>query len=189
MMMGVADNADATCRSRDAARQKRGPCSLGPRAPPARQRSVQPALLVLSIRQCGGRPGCPQTAPSWRSRSLDLHARSSSAAAARPVSARTAAPAVEACATSCCSASRRNRSSGAPPDAQARRSRAAHRASDALRRRARFSRAARPLRLRRSRGGRRGGSRVLGAARAPRGRQRRRRVRPGAGAAGRRGGR
>ncbi len=34
-------------RSRDAARQKRGPCSLGPRARPARQHSVRPALLCL----------------------------------------------------------------------------------------------------------------------------------------------
>jgi hypothetical protein len=90
---------------------------------------------------------------------------------------------------SCCSASRRSWSSGAPPDAQARRSRAARGAAHALRRRARVARAARRLRLRRSRGGRRGGSRVLGAARPPRGRRRRRRVRPGAGAVGLRGGR
>jgi hypothetical protein len=107
----------------------------------------------------------------------------------RSVSARTPARAGEACATSCCSASRRSRSGGTPPDAQARRSRAARGAPHVLRRHARVSRAARPLRLRRSRGGRRGGSRVLGAARPPRGRRRRRRVRPGAGAAGRREGR
>ena len=74
-------------------------------------------------------------------------------------------------------------------DAQARRSRAARGARHALRRRARVSRVARRLRLRRCRGGRRGGSRVLGAARPPRGRPRRRRVRPGAGAAGLREGR
>jgi hypothetical protein len=94
----------------------------------------------------------------------------------------------EARATSCCSASRRSRSGGAPTDAQARRSRAA-RAPHALRRRARASRAAPPLRLRRSRGDRRGGSRVLGAARPPRGRRRRRRVRPDPGAGGLREGR
>jgi hypothetical protein len=69
------------------------------------------------------------------------------------------------------------------------RSRAARGAPQALRRRARVSRAARRLRLRRSRGGRRGGSHVLGAACPPRGRRRRRRVRPGAGAAGLRRGR
>ena len=118
----------------------------------------------------------------WRS-------RCSSAAAARSVSARTPARAREACATSCCSASRRSRSSGALPDAQARRSRAARGAAHALRRRARVSRAARRPRLRPSRGGRRGGSPVPCAARPPRGRRRRRRVRPGAEAAGLREGR
>jgi hypothetical protein len=84
---------------------------------------------------------------------------------------------------------RRGRSSGAPPEAQARGSRGARGASHARRRRARVSRAARRSRLRRSRGGRRGGSRVSGAARPRRGRWRRRRVRRGAGAAGFRGGR
>ena len=73
----------------------------------------------------------------------------------------------EACATSCCSAPRRSRTSGAAPDAQARRSRGCA----VPRRRARVSRAARRSRSRRSRGGRRGGSRVLGAARPPRGRR------------------
>ena len=68
-------------------------------------------------------------------------------------------------------------------------SRAARGAPHALRQRGRVSRAARALRLRRCRGGRGGGSRVLGAARPRRGRWRRRRVRPGAGAAGLRGGR